>query len=148
MDQELRHLQARYRHLLQLLGHAPADMYQREVHTRPLHAGYPHVELVDGRYHYVVTERGSELQRRAAKDENELLYWLMSDVTHGIAMRLETGRWFRIGDPRRWWFAKDVELLRQLRPEWGERKRAEYEQILLRNPYMDKKATMARGWFR
>lgn len=109
--------------------------------------GAPHVELVDGRYQYVVTERGRELERRTAKDEDELLYWLIGDVTRGIAIQLESRRLIRTGDPRRQWFATDVEMLSRLRPEWGERRRAEYAQILSKYPFRDKREKK-RSWFR
>lgn len=148
MDPQLHHLHERYKHLCELLGHAPAYSYQREMQTRPLVDGAPHVELVDGRYEYVVTERGKELQRRTAKDEDELLYWLMNDVTRGVAMRIESRRRIRNQDSRRQWFAKDVELLSQLRPEWGDRKRAEYAEVLTKYPFRDKKREKKRGWFR
>jgi hypothetical protein len=147
MDEDLRRLHERYRYLREQLGHAPAYSYQHQIQTRPLVDGAPHVELVNGRYEYVVTERGRELQRRTAEDEDELLYWLISDVTHGIAIKLASRRRSRNQDSRRQWFAKDVELLSKLRPEWGDRKRAEYAQILITHPFRDK-GERKRGWFR
>lgn len=146
MDLDLRDLQERYKALCELLGHAPAYSYQHQIQTRPLMDGAPHVELADGRYEYVVTERGRELERRTARDQDELLYWLMSDVTRGVAIALNAKRLFRTGDARRWWFAKDVEMLSGLRPEWGDRKRAEYARVLSKNPYLDQKASGKRGW--
>ena len=148
MDPDLRHLHERYAHLCGLLGHAPAYAYQHQIQTRPQVDGAPHVEVVDGRYEYVVTERGRELQRRTAGDEDELLYWLMGDVTRGIAIQLASRRLFRHGDSRRQWFARDAELLGKLRPEWGDRKRAEYAEILAKHPFRDGKAENRRGWFR
>jgi len=146
MDPQLRDLQERYTRLCKLLGHAPAYSYQHQIQTRPLMDGAPHVELAGGSYEYVVTERGRELERRTARDQDELLYWLMSDVTAGVAMRLDAKRLFRTGDARRWWFARNVELLRGLSPEWGDRKQAEYEQVLSKHPYRDPKASGKRGW--
>lgn len=148
MDEDLRHLHERYEYLCGLLGHAPAYSYQRQIQTRPLVDGAPHVEVVDGRYQYVVTERGKELQRRTAKNEDELLYWLMSDVTSGVAMRLGSRIRFGKQDSRRQWFAKDVELLGELRPEWGDRKRAEYAEILGKYPFRDGEGDGKRRWFR
>jgi hypothetical protein len=147
MDHDLRHLHERYKSLCELLAHAPAYSYQHQIQTRPLVDGAPHVELIDGRYDYVVTERGRELQRRTAEDEDELLYWLMSDVTRGIAIQFESRNRIRNQDSRRRWFARDVELLGKLRPEWGDRKRAEYAQVLSTHPFRDK-GEKKRGWFR
>lgn len=143
-DDDLRHLHERYRDLCARLGHAPAYSYQRQIQTRPLVDGAPHVERSGGRYDYVVTERGRELERRTTEDEDELLYWLMSDVTQGVAIQLASRRRFRPRDSRRVWFAKDAELLGRLRPEWGDRKRAEYAQVLSKYPFRDGK----RAWFR
>ncbi|HYW10477.1 MAG TPA: Imm63 family immunity protein [Longimicrobium sp.] len=148
MDPDLGDLHERYKYLCELLGHAPAYSHQHQIQTRPLVDGAPHVEVVSGRYEYVVTERGKELQRRTAEDEDELLYWLISDVTRGVAIRLGSRIRFRNQDSRRQWFAKDVALLSKLRPEWGDRKRAEYAQILSTHPFRDRKAENKRGWFR
>ncbi len=144
MDPDLGHLHERYRDLCERLGHAPAYSYQHQIQTRPLVDGAPHVEMNDGRYDYVVTERGRELERRTAEDEDELLYWLIGDVTKGVAIQLASRKLFRHGDSRRDWFAKDVELLGKLRAEWGDRRRAEYAQVLGKYPFRDKK----RAWFR
>jgi hypothetical protein len=131
------HLQERYKRLLQRLGHKPRYMFQHEIHTHRLDEGSPHVEWVDGHYEYVVTERGRELQRRRAPDEDELLYWMISDVTAAIAShQARRGFWGR--DPRRKWFARDVELLTRLDPVWGERKKAEYNVLLRRYPFRDR----------
>ncbi|HST58310.1 MAG TPA: Imm63 family immunity protein [Longimicrobium sp.] len=148
MGQDLGNLHERYRVLREQIGHAPAYSYQHQIQTRPFVDGAPHVERVDGRYQYVVTERGKELERRTTEDEDELLYWLISDVTQGVAIQLEARRRIRGQDSRRQWFAKDVELLSKLRPEWGDRKRAEYAQVLSKYPFRDNKGENKRGWFR
>lgn len=48
------------------------------LNTVPQAFGGPHVEIVRGKYHYVVCERGSEDERKTTTDEDELLYWLIS----------------------------------------------------------------------
>jgi hypothetical protein len=50
------------------------------LHAVPQHDGGPHVEIIGDKYHYVVTERGSELERKITTDRQELLYWLISGV--------------------------------------------------------------------
>lgn len=131
-------LRERYKSLLQRLRHPPRYMSQHEISTHRLDEGSPHVEWVDGHYEYVVTERGRELQRRTAADEDELLYWLISDVTTEVASHLTRHGpdWGR--DPRRRRFARDVELLTRLNPAWGERKKAEYDVLLRRYPFRDR----------
>jgi hypothetical protein len=98
-------------------------------------SGAAHVEYRDGAYHYVVTERGTELERRVATDANELLYWLLSDAAFGLATahaarERGAGRSFR-----RALFAKEIELLERLDPAWATRKRDEIAATLLRAPF-------------
>jgi len=64
----------RYKNYCALLGQ------EAILHTTPQHNGTPHIEVVGGKYHYVVTERGRELERRVAESEDEILYWLVSDL--------------------------------------------------------------------
>ncbi|MBC8142094.1 MAG: hypothetical protein H7Y38_11715, partial [Armatimonadetes bacterium] len=47
--------------------------------------GSPHMEWVSGEYHYVVTERGSEWERRTTADKKEALYWCVSDLVWSMA---------------------------------------------------------------
>ncbi len=131
-------VQARYQELLrQLLPRKPRDMFLHALQTRPTHAGWAHVEIVDGSYDYVVTERGKELHRRTARDADELLYWLMCDVTAGIAQdRKWSGRGFG-QDSRRSWMAFQLGLLHTLDPGWSGRKRAEFAELLQKYPFQD-----------
>ena len=48
----------------------------------------PHIEI-DGRYHFVVVERGLELERRTTTDLDEILYWIFDGVTSSLASRYE-----------------------------------------------------------
>lgn len=100
--------------------------------------GGPHVELHDGIFAYVVTERGSEYERRETKDPDELLYWLVSDTTREAAQLYELKHRLRGRDCRRLLFSKHIEILQGIRSVWAERKRAEYEEVLLRQPYNDR----------
>ena len=49
----------------------------------------PHIEVRSDAYHYVVVERGCELERKRTPDLQELLYWVFSDVTHQMAFQYE-----------------------------------------------------------
>lgn len=134
-------LQERYAALLRKLpSRASAPAYQSRLRTRRTDNGDAHVEIVDGAFNYVVTERGSELHRRVAKDDDELLYWLLDDVTWGISHRSRVpflSRLFR-KDPRRHRFALHVELLERLDPAWAERRERHYAELLERYPFRDK----------
>jgi hypothetical protein len=138
MTKEFSNLQERYAQLCQLLApYRPRYPHQNKIQTRRQDDGAPHIEIVDGSYHYVVTERGSEYERKIAEDEDELLYWLMSDVTTSIALELELNNRILGQDSRRQWFAKNIELLSRLSAEWAGRKRSEYMQVLAEQPFRD-----------
>lgn len=100
-------------------------------------SGSAHVEIVHGTYFYVVTERGEELERRAARDEDELLYWLLSDVAFSAASDWAAKRPSILQDFRRRLFRKEVELLGLISAAWAERKRQENTDVLEKHPFTD-----------
>src|SRR5690242_11037095 len=79
-------VKSRYYSIARQLG-APAV----HVHfaTRPQHDGRPHVERGGDNFCYIVTERGQERERRRTHDPEELLYWLVSDLTWAMASEYE-----------------------------------------------------------
>ncbi len=138
MTEKLGSLQTQYARLYERLA-PDASKYasQQELQTTPQHDGSAHVEIVAGSYHYVVTERGSELERSLAKDKDELFYWLMSDVTFSIACDFEVTHRITGQDSRRQLFSKHVELLGRLSQDWATRKELEYAQVLSEHPFRD-----------
>lgn len=146
MTDDFSFLQERYAHLCrQLTPHEPRYSYQRRIQTRRQDDGAPHVELIGGRYDYVVTERGRELERKTALSEDELLYWLMGDVVTGIALQIELEYRIPGQDSRRQWFSKSVELLARLSPEWKRLKELEYAQVLSEHPFRDEASQFIQG---
>lgn len=107
------------------------------LHTAPQHDGSAHVELKDGKYNYVVTERGSEFERRRAENEDEVLYWLISDLVFDLASQYELKNRIPGQSYRRLLFSKKVELMEKLNPEWADRTRQDIQEILSEHPYDD-----------
>jgi hypothetical protein len=105
--------------------------------TAPTNDGGPHVEHYGRTFAYVVTERGMEYERRETKDPEELLYWLVSDAAREAAQQYELRNRVPGRDSRRLLFRKHVEFLESIRPDWGSRKRAEYDAVLELHPYRD-----------
>lgn len=99
--------------------------------------GAAHVERIAGAFHYVSTERGCENERRIASGEDEVLYWLLSDVVFDLSRTFEAKHRVKGQSFRRLLFAKELELMRLLSLEWGARKRAEINAILAKAPYDD-----------
>ena len=95
----------------------------RHVHffTTPQHDGSWHVERNANEFHYVVTERGIEIQRRKASDAEEILFWLVSDLTFRMATEWEVEHRIEGQDFRRQLFRKQVELISSVSEEWARR---------------------------
>lgn len=105
--------------------------------TSPADDGAAHVEYNGEAYHYVSTERGCENERRIASDEDEILYWLLSDIVFDLSCAFEVKHRVKGLSFRRLLFAKELELMRLLNPEWEARKRSEINAILAKAPYDD-----------
>jgi hypothetical protein len=100
------------------------------------HDGSPHIEVGDG-YFFVVCERGSELERRKTLELDELLFWVFSSIAFSLASRWELDNRRRDEDSRRQVFAKQVDLLSALSPEWARREAEAHRRILLEHPFSD-----------
>lgn len=93
------------------------------------------MEVRDGAYHYVTVERGCEQERRVARDERELLYWIFEDITHGMAFEHELRHRVEGQDCRRIAFAKQLELMVAVDAGFADRLRARLEAVLRKAPY-------------
>lgn len=99
--------------------------------------GTPHVELKNGVYHYVTTERGEEESRKIAKGKDELLYWVFKDITSEMAEKFELNNREKGKDFRRIKFAKQLQLMSSVNTLWGRLLLEEIESILQHSPYDD-----------
>jgi hypothetical protein len=91
----------------------------------------------DGLYRWISRERGQEVDHRLTLDEDELMYWIFSGITSGMALKYEVQHRIPGQDFRRVWFDYQLELLEKLNPAWSARRRREQEEILARSPYLD-----------
>lgn len=105
--------------------------------TRAQHDGSPHVECAGDGFSYIVTERGRELERRTTIDPDELLYWLVSDLTSAMASDYELAHRVTNQDFRRLLFKKHIELLAAVNSGWSQRKQEEYDRVLVGHPFCD-----------
>ncbi len=104
-------------------------------HTRDF--AYPHIEVDESRYHYVIVERGQELERKSTSDFDELLFWIFADTTHSLAFAYELNNRAEDQDCRRIAFPKQVELLALISASMVARRAKEIERILIDAPYND-----------
>lgn len=114
------------------------DGYASWFKTSPAHDGSPHIELTGDTFHFVVTERGSEFERRQTKDSDVVLYWLMSDVTSDMALKFELRNRKPEEDFRRQYFAEQERLLRVLRGDWADAFAEQIRGILKEHPFSDR----------
>lgn len=111
------------------------EPYYKAFHTSPQHDGAPHVEMRSGKFEFVVTERGSELERISGLDDDEVLYLLFKELTFVMATSYELCHRQPTGDGRAVWFLYQENLMAGLRPSWGARLKAEHEHILQKSPF-------------
>jgi len=115
---------------------APDNLLPTYGHS--VDSAHPHIEVSEQGYHYVVVERGIELERKTTSSLDELLYWVFRDVTFSMAIMYRPERRDPKKDFRRLLFANQIELLSLLNQEWAKKKEQEIEAILKKNPYVDK----------
>jgi len=121
----------RFRELVSGLDVHPS---YRVFHTTPQHDGSPHVEQQGKEYHFVVTERGTEYERRKTTDPDEILYWLLDGVTQVAATNYELKHRIEGRDGRTIWFPYQEKLLFDFKTEWGIRKQQEHLRVLRDHP--------------
>jgi hypothetical protein len=99
---------------------------------------YPHIEIDNfGRLHYVIIERGEELERRTTDKLDDLLNWIYTSVTFSMASDFELKNRIEDKDCRRIMFEKQEELLGQLNENWRLKENTEHQNILKRHPFDD-----------
>ena len=109
--------------------------YFKTFHTTPQHDGSPHVETEGGTFYFVVTERGSEIERVRCSSADEVLYLLLRSITQYVATQYECEKRQEGIDGRTIWFPYQEKLMADLRPEWGERLKKEHRDTLARYPF-------------
>ena len=73
-----------------LAGKINAPQHLLPTYGRTIDGAHPHIEINnDGRFHYVVVERGEELSRDIASDMDDLLFMIFSSVTFSMACDFE-----------------------------------------------------------
>ena len=99
--------------------------------------GSPHVEYAEGKYHYIVTERGLELERRSTADRSEILYWMIYDLTFCMGVAYEFVRCIEGPDVRRVIFAHWLYLMKKADAAFADRLSSDIAAILAKNPFVD-----------
>ena len=56
---------------------------------KPQHDGSPHIEYGGNEFLFIVTERGERYDEKRTTDPDEILFWLVSDLTWSMASDYE-----------------------------------------------------------
>jgi protein-S-isoprenylcysteine O-methyltransferase Ste14 len=104
----------------------------------------PHVEVDSRGYHFVVVERGHELERFTTDELDDLLYRVFESVTFSLAFDYELVHRIGTQDCRRLGFQRQTELLSQLSKRWAERTAERHACILREHPFDDYSAIKGR----
>jgi hypothetical protein len=134
MTLTLTEIKSRVKKLAEVID-APAETLP--TFGRSEQSGRPHIEVDSRGYHYVIGERGQELERHTASDIDELLYLIFQWITFELAIRYELDHRIHGQDVRRILFERQENLLSRLSPAWGERRKQEHEEILRKHPFND-----------
>jgi hypothetical protein len=106
--------------------------------TAPVGDGSPHLEISDGMYHLIYSERGFEFGRKSSAEIDDLLYWFFDDVCSNVSFGYELENRIEGQDCRRIAFSRKQELLRAIKSEWEERVALDIREILKNNPFEDR----------
>ena len=121
---------------LALKINVPVDSLPTYGYSRDF--AYPHIEVDSiGLLHYVITERGQELDRKTTTNIDDLLYWIFADVTFTMANKFELKYRIEGQDNRRILFEKQEALLGILDDTWRQKEHEDHKQILKSYPFDD-----------
>jgi hypothetical protein len=119
----------------QMVTPLDVDSYYKIFHTTPQHDGSPHIEMENGEFQFVVTERGTEFERIKNLSADEILYLLFKGITLSMATQYELRNRIEGIDGRSTWFPYQESLMEKLNPLWGIKLKAEHERILMEHPF-------------
>jgi hypothetical protein len=115
---------------------APTDLLPTYGYSRDF--AYPHIEIDKvGLLHFVIVERGHELERTTTDSLDTLLYWIFSGIAFSMACDYELKYRIEDEDCRRIIFKKPEELLGFLSDSWRQKENEEHKNILINHPFDD-----------
>tara|TARA_R110002073_G_scaffold336489_1_gene533968 strand:- start:3704 stop:4105 length:402 start_codon:yes stop_codon:yes gene_type:complete len=98
--------------------------------------GTPNIEIDDlGLFHYVISERGNEYDRKIFNDKYELFYCIFSSITFNIACDYELKNRIENQDCRKIIFEKQTELMSFIDSSWKAKIEKEHFNTLSNYPF-------------
>ncbi|HEY2589451.1 MAG TPA: Imm63 family immunity protein [Tepidisphaeraceae bacterium] len=131
---ELQQFQSEVERLAAVIG-APASLLP--TYGRSEDFARPHIEFLGGQFHFVVEERGVQLQRESSPNPDDILYSVFEGITFSMAGDYEVRHRRPSEDSRRQLFDVQLQLLGKLSGDWQQRRRAHLGEILRQYPFSD-----------
>lgn len=98
----------------------------------------PHIEIDNkSNFHYIIVERGQELERKQYKSLDELLFQIFRSITSTMAGEYELENRIKGQDFRRLMFKKREDLMIKLDPLWEKKIKEDHMEILSLHPFND-----------
>jgi hypothetical protein len=114
----------------EMLG-APADLLPTFGCNKDF--ARPEVQVHYADYHFIIVERGQELQRSTTSQLEQVLFWIFEAVTFSMAGEYELAHRIEGQDFRIVLFSRQIELLELISPDFADRQRLRYQKILPRS---------------
>lgn len=106
--------------------------------------GTPHIETDARGLHWVVCERGLELERHTFETLSALMEHVFDSITFGMGVAYELRHRRPLADGRRLIFARQLFLMERLSTEWSERCAARIRSTLHAHPLDDRSTLRMR----
>jgi len=88
------------------------------INLKPQNDYTPHIEFIDGKYKWYVTEYGACRDYRETSDAEQALEWFAVEVVCHIVNRVELLH-INGEEAHRNWFKRTVDMLTTLNEQWG-----------------------------
>jgi hypothetical protein len=96
----------------------------------------PFIEMRNGQFHFVISERGCEFER-VSGNPDEILALLFEGITFDLAGQFELRHRINGQDSRKLLFSKQVDLLTLLNAEWAQSVSEKQRKTLQEFPFSD-----------
>lgn len=126
----LKQLRAELVEIGERLGGGARPAHYFIIPDKPDGLATPYLEIAGHEYHFVVNERGIEIERKVTLSDDEILYWfadcgVCALASHFAALNKSPDEEFRVR-----YFRKQFYLMLSIKCEWATRKKNELKTII------------------
>ncbi|WP_336369257.1 Imm63 family immunity protein [Rahnella perminowiae] len=114
------------------LGGGVRPNYYFIIPDKPDGVATPYLEIHGQEYHFVVSERGLEVDRQVTLSDDEILYWFADCGVRALASHYASLKSSSDEPFRNTYFRKQFYLMLSIKPEWATRKKNEFKTLIQR----------------